>query len=64
MGDHQAIVVPQISSFPGHEARARALLRWLVQQNVVEELASTCGGSGNRMGHAVAPGARRVVERP
>ena len=64
MAEQQSIVVPRISSFPGHEARARATLRWLVQQDVVEERLSTCGGLGNRMAHAIAPGARRVVERP
>lgn len=64
MSDQQTILVPQISSFPGHEARARVILRWLVQQQIVEELASTCGRTGSRMAYAVAPGARRVVERP
>src|SRR3990167_7762057 len=37
MREQQAIIVPKISSFPGHEARARAIGRWLVQQNVIEE---------------------------
>ncbi len=64
MSDQQTILVPQISSFPGHEARARVILRWLVQQQIVEELTSTCGSIGHRMAYAVAPGARRVVERP
>ncbi|MCY1541216.1 hypothetical protein D9M68_768950 [compost metagenome] len=64
MRDHQVIIVPQISSFPAHEARARVIVRWLVQKNIVEELASTCGRSFSRMAYAVAPGARRVVEQP
>ncbi len=64
MSDQQTILVPQISSFPAHEARARAMLRWLVQQNIVAELTTTCGSIGKRMAYAVAPGARRVVERP
>ena len=64
MGDHQAIVVPQISSFPGHEARAALILRWLTQRNIVAAQVSTCGRTGNRMAFAVAPGARRVVEQP
>ncbi|MBS7663638.1 sugar ABC transporter ATPase [Pseudomonas lalucatii] len=64
MGEQQTIIVPQISSFPGHEARARAIVRWLVQQQIIEERLSTCGGLGNRMAHAIGPGARRVVERP
>ena len=62
--DTQSIIVPQISSFPAHEAKARAILRWLVKLNVVEESLTTCGRSFNRMAYAVAPGARRFVENP
>lgn len=62
--DTQSIIVPQISSFPAHEAKARAILRWLVKLNVVEESLTTCGRSFNRMAYAIAPGARRVVENP
>ena len=62
--DTQSIIVPQISSFPAHEAKARAILRWLVKLNVVEESLTTCGRSFNRMAYAIAPGARRVVEKP
>jgi hypothetical protein len=64
MSEQQAIIVPKISSFPGHEARARAIVRWLVQQNVIEAQLSTCGRTFNKMAYGVAPGARRVVERP
>ncbi|MFS2160811.1 sugar ABC transporter ATPase [Pseudomonas sp. Pseusp122] len=60
----QSIIVPQISSFPGHEARARLILRWLVKLDVVEEQLSTCGRTYNKMAYAIAPGARRVVEHP
>lgn len=64
MNDQQAIVVPQISSFPGHEGRARLIVRWLVQQNIIEQQLSTCGRTYNQMAYAVASGARRVVEKP
>ena len=37
----QSIIVPQISSFPAHEAKARAILRWLVKLDVVEESLTT-----------------------
>lgn len=60
----QSIIVPRMSSIPVHEARARAILRWLVREKIVEEGLSTCGGTGNRMAHALAEGARKVVERP
>lgn len=64
MSENQAIIVPRISSFPGHEGRARVILRWLAQLNVIEERPSNCGRSFNRMAYAIAPGARRVVEQP
>jgi len=60
----QSILVPKISTLPVHEPRARAIVRWLVRKNIVEETLSTCGRTGNRMGHAIAPGARDVVLRP
>ena len=59
------ILVPRISSFPAHEARAWAVLRWLIRRNIVEALPSTCGGAGARgMAYAIAPGARDIVEQP
>jgi hypothetical protein len=64
MRDQQAIIVPQISSFPGHEARARAIVRWLVQQDIVAERQTSCGRTFNKMAHGIAPGARQVVEQP
>lgn len=64
MNDDQIILVPQISSVPGHEARARAMVRWLVQRNIVEALPSTCGRCPGGMAYGVAPGAAGVVERP
>ena len=60
----QAIIAPRISNLPVHEPRARAILRWLVRKDIIEEQASTCGRSGNRMAYAIAAGARSVVERP
>jgi len=64
MAEQQHILVPQISTFPNHEARARLMLRWLVQRNIVEPELSTCGRTGNRMAYAIAPGARRIVLHP
>ncbi len=52
----QSIIVPKLSTVPVHEARARAILRWLVREKVVEEQLTTCGRTGNRMGHALAAG--------
>lgn len=62
--DNQLILVPQISRFPAHEARARAILRWLVRLDVVAELPSTCARGASAMGYAIAPGAAAVVEAP
>ena len=64
MNQQQAIIVPQISSFPGHEAAALKLVRWLTRQNIIEAGLSTCGRTGRYMGYGIAAGARKVVERP
>ncbi len=34
----QLVLVPQISTLPAHEQKARALLRWLVKRRIVEAL--------------------------
>ncbi|KQQ60715.1 MULTISPECIES: hypothetical protein [Pseudomonas] len=60
----QNILVPRLSTLPVHEPRARAILRWLVRKEIVEEQLSTCGRNGNRMAYAIGPGARNVVEQP
>lgn len=62
--EDQLILVPQISHFPAHEARARAIVRWLVQRGVVEELPSTCGRGPGGMAYAIGAGAAQVVEAP
>lgn len=64
METRQLILVPQISSVPGHHALAGRMLRWLVRQDVVEALPSAFARGGNRMVHALAPGARKVAEHP
>lgn len=60
----QLILVPQISSVPAHEQKARAMLRWLVKRQIVEGLPTTCGHGGNGMAYAIAPGARQIAEDP
>jgi len=60
----QSIIVPKISTLPVHEPRARAIVRWLVRKNIIEEQLTTCGRTGNRMAHAIADGARAVVLYP
>ena len=64
MSHSQAIIVPRISTFPGHEARARKVLRWLVERRIVEALPTTCGRGAGGMAYAIAPGARAVVRHP
>lgn len=60
----QSIIVPQISSFPGHESKARQILRWLVQQDIVADLPTSCGQAPGHMAYAISTGASRVVEHP
>ena len=62
--NHQRILVPRQSTVIAHEARARAILRWLVREKVVEDTLSTCGSTGNRMAYALAEGARKVALHP
>ena len=57
----QSIIVPKISNLPVHEPRARAIVRWLVRKNIIEEELTTCGRTGNGMAYAIAPGARRNI---
>jgi DNA-directed RNA polymerase subunit RPC12/RpoP len=60
----QSIIIPKISTLPVHEPRARAIVRWLVRKNIIQEELTTCGRTGNRMAHAIAEGARDVVLHP
>ena len=60
----QSIIVPQISTYPAPEARARKVLAWLAAQQIVAEQLSTCGLSGNRMAYAITEGARQVMDIP
>lgn len=64
MGHSQAIIVSRISTFPGHEAKARMILRWLAERRIVEPLPTTCARGAGGMGYAIAPGARHVVHHP
>lgn len=64
MEKNQAIIVPQVSSVPGHQALAARMLNWLAKRKVVDALPSTCGRRGNHMAYAIAPGARQVVKHP
>lgn len=64
MSYSQATIVPRISTFPGHEAKARVVLRWLSERRIVEALPTTCGRGVGGMGYAVMPGARSVVLHP
>ncbi|WP_217474862.1 sugar ABC transporter ATPase [Stutzerimonas stutzeri] len=64
MSQSNAIVVPRISTFPGHEAKARMIVRWLAERRVIEALPTTCGRGVGGMGYAIASGARQVVQHP
>src|SRR3546814_20215396 len=64
MSHSQAIIVPRISTFPAHEAKARMILRWLAARRIVEALPTTCGRGVGGLGYAMASGARIFVEQP
>ena len=60
MSEQQSIIVPQISTFPDAEGKARQVLRWLHKRQLVAAELSTCGRLGNRMAYAIAEGARQL----
>ena len=60
MSEQQSIIVPQISTFPDAEGKARQVLRWLHRRQLVAAELSTCGRLGNRMAYAIAEGARQL----
>jgi hypothetical protein len=64
MNQQQAIIVPQVSRLPNHEAAALKLVRWLARQDIIEAELSTCGRTFKQMGYGIGEGARKVVERP
>ncbi|WP_312520659.1 sugar ABC transporter ATPase [Stutzerimonas nitrititolerans] len=64
MSDRQYIIVPQVSSYPGSQARARKILRWLTGLGIVELQLSACGMRPGALGYAMAPGAERVLDLP
>lgn len=55
------IIVPKISSYPGPEARARVMLRWLIERGVVEAQLTACGVNG-QWAHAIGPRVNEVIE--
>lgn len=64
MSERQLILVPRLSRVPEHELRARKLLDWLVRQNIVEALPTTCGRGPGGMAYAIGEGAKRVALHP
>ena len=60
----QSIIVPQISTYPAPEARARKVLAWLTAQQIIAEQLSTCGSLSNRMAYAITEGIRQVMDIP
>lgn len=64
MSDRQFIIVPQISSYPGPQARARKIHSWLAGLGVVEARLSPCGLRPGALGYAMAPGAEKILDLP
>jgi rubredoxin len=60
----QLIIVPQISSMPGHEAKAGIILRWLTNRGIVEALPTRCGRGAGGMAYGIGPNAREVARHP
>lgn len=64
MNDRQYIIVPQVSTYPGPQARARKILRWMSGLGIVEAQLSACGMRPGSLAYAMAQGAERVLDLP
>ncbi|GGJ92241.1 sugar ABC transporter ATPase [Pseudomonas matsuisoli] len=60
----RSILVPRLSRVPASEAVAQRVLAWLVRNDVVNGVPSTCGAIGTRMAYAIGPGARTFAQAP
>lgn len=58
----QFILAPRISSYPGAEAKAREVLRWLVKEEIVQPFPSRCVPYAT--GYAPAAGVSKVLTGP
>jgi hypothetical protein len=64
MSDQQFMLVPKISSYPGAQTRAHAMLRWLVGRDIVQPNLSRCGLGTGGLAYAIAPGAVQILRNP
>jgi Zn ribbon nucleic-acid-binding protein len=60
----QTILVPRLSRVPAHEQTAQRALTWLVRNEIVTDVPTTCGSSGSGMAYSIGRGARGVVTNP
>ena len=61
MNQSQYMLVPAISSYPGNQGKAFAVLRWLVKHEMVEPTLSVCGLNGSQ-GYAMGKGAMKAFK--
>ncbi|MET0464710.1 MAG: hypothetical protein ABW007_16215 [Chitinophagaceae bacterium] len=62
MSDVSIAIVPKVSRYPNPKQKAREILEWLIQSNIISAKTSGCTLGGE--GYAVRPGAAAVVVDP
>lgn len=60
MSDHSIAIVPQVSSYHNRVAKAKEMLNWLVEDDIVKPTLTSCvlGFDG---GYAISGGAKNVI---
>jgi len=60
MSDSSISIVPKISDYPNHKAKAKEILDWLVSLDIVKPEPSNCV-LGSDYGYAISNGGRKVI---
>jgi hypothetical protein len=63
MSDSYISIVPKIKEYPGNKQKAKEILNWLIEQDIVKsELTDSVLGSP--LGYSVSNGAKKIVDEP
>ena len=63
MSDSYISIIPTLKDYPEREAKAKEILDWLVEKDIVKHELSDCILSSNN-GYAISNGAKNIVEEP
>ena len=63
MSDHSISILPRLSTYPDKEDKAREILNWLINLDIVKSTPSDCV-LGSTQGYALSEGARAISTEP